>query len=307
MLRWIRRAIILIALTGLLFAGFKLQQKTHFLERGWFSLQQWYNASEWQERSLWLSDYRAVVEAREIEGLHDDVSALTFDPDRRTLFTVTNQNPELIELALDGRVLRRIPLHGFGDAEAVEYVRKDVFVISDEREQRLFKVRVDDATTVLDAADSEQFSLGIGRNGNKGFEGLAYDPDGKRLFVAKERDPIRIYEIHGFPRAPGAPMAVEVSDHPKRDRRLFVRDLSSLQYDRTTGHLLALSDESRLVVEIDTGGHPVSTLRLTRGRHGLKHDVPQAEGVAMDDQGTLYLVSEPNLFYVFRKPSLKPR
>ncbi|MDS4015595.1 MAG: SdiA-regulated domain-containing protein, partial [Candidatus Accumulibacter sp.] len=42
---------------------------------------------------------------------------------------------------------------------------------------------------------------------------------------------------------------------------------------------------------------------LRRGRHGLKADVPQAEGVALDDRGTLYLVSEPNLFYVFsRKP-----
>ena len=35
--------------------------------------------------------------------------------------------------------------------------------------------------------------------GNKGFEGLAYDSVGKRLFVAKERDPMLIYEIHGFP------------------------------------------------------------------------------------------------------------
>ncbi len=41
----------------------------------------------------------------------------------------------------------------------------------------------------LDANDAEQLSLGIGLNGNKGFEGLAYDSAGKRLFVAKERDP----------------------------------------------------------------------------------------------------------------------
>ena len=278
-----------------------------FMQRTLFAAHQWHNAAEWQQRSLLLADYRVVVDGRVTEGLRDDVSALTYDPDRKTLFTVTNKSPELIELSLDGRVLRHIALHGFGDAEAVEYIRRDTYVISDERQQRLFKVRISEDTQRLDAADSEQFSLGIGRNGNKGFEGLAYDPDGRRLFVAKERDPLRIYEIQGFPRTPGAPMAVEVIDQPKRDRRLFVRDLSSLQYDRGTGHLLALSDESRLVVEIDARGRPVSTLSLRRGRHGLKHDVPQAEGVAMDDAGTLYIVSEPNLFYVFVKSPVTSR
>lgn len=289
--------------TAVLAFAFQSEARVGFL-RARFAVQYWLNATEWQQRALWLGDYRVQVEAMPIEGLHAEISALTFDPDRRTLFTVTNQNPELIELSLDGRILRRMPLIGFGDTEAVEYVRKDVFVISDERQQRLFKVRVGAETTRLDAADSEQFSLGIDKQGNKGFEGLAYDPDGKRLFVARERDPIRIYEIYGFPRDPDVPMAVSVIDAPGQYRRLFVRDLSSLQYDRRTGHLLALSDESRMVVEIDTGGQPVSTLRLSRGRHGLKHNVPQAEGVAMDDAGVLYLVSEPNLFYVFRK---KPR
>jgi uncharacterized protein YjiK len=35
----------------------------------------------------------------------------------------------------------------------------------------------------------------------------------------------------------------------------------------------------------------------------LQKTVPQAEGIAMDDDGTMYLVSEPNLFYVFKKPT----
>ena len=152
---------------------------------------------------LWLADYRVVVEGRVIEGLSDDVSALTYDPDRKTLFTVTNKSPERSNCRWTAGVLRHIALHGFGDAEAVEYIRRDTYVISDERQQRLFKVRISEDTQRLDAADSEQFSLGIGRNGNKGFEGLAYDPDGRRLFVAKERDPLRIYEIQGFPRTPG--------------------------------------------------------------------------------------------------------
>jgi uncharacterized protein YjiK len=93
-----------------------------------------------------------------------------------------------------------------------------------------------------------------------------------------------------------------VVNNPKRDAGMFVRDLSSLQYDERSGHLLALSDESRLILELDVDGRPLTTLSLSKGRQGLQKTVPQAEGIAMDDDGTLYLVSEPNLFYVFKKP-----
>jgi uncharacterized protein YjiK len=84
---------------------------------------------------------------------------------------------------------------------------------------------------------------------------------------------------------------------------MFVTDLSSLQYDERSGHLLALSDESRLILELDVDGRPLSTMSLSKGRQGLQKTVPQAEGIAMDDDGTMYLVSEPNLFYVFKKPA----
>ena len=110
--------------------------------------------------------------------------------------------------------------------EAIEYVAPGTYVIADEREQRLVKVRIDDATRVLDAADFQQLSLGIGRNGNKGFEGLAYDAKNQRLLVAKERDPVRIFEVLGFPHVDESrPLALQVNTDPKRDARLFVRDL----------------------------------------------------------------------------------
>ena len=277
-------------------------QYLRLFERTWFNVQ-----ALWQPmnaRSIGLDQYQVAIEAQVIDGLDDDVSALTFDPVRKSLFTVTNKNAELIELSLDGKILRRVALIGFGDPEAVEFISADTYVITDERQQRLIKIHLEKDTTFLDAADAEQMTLGVHMSGNKGFEGLAYDSVGKRLFVAKERDPMLIYEVQGFPHYnPEKSYAVHVVNNPKRDAGMFVRDLSSLQYDERSGHLLALSDESRLILELDVDGRPLTTLSLSKGRQGLQKTVPQAEGIAMDDDGTLYLVSEPNLFYVFKKPA----
>lgn len=215
-------------------------------ERGWFHFTQWQQGEQSGSASLWLPDYRVAIQGKVVAGIDDDLSALTFDPDRNSLIAVTNGNPHWLELSLEGDLLRAIPLVGFGDPEAIEYISEGVYVISDERRQRLLRVEVNEQTSVIDAEQAQQLSLGIDLNGNKGFEGLAYDTAGKRLFVAKERDPVRIYEISGFPYREPSP-SVHIGEH---EARLFVRDLSSLQYDEQTGHLLALSDESRLVIEL---------------------------------------------------------
>ncbi|MCD5991851.1 SdiA-regulated domain-containing protein [Pseudomonas sp. CDFA 553] len=252
-------------------------------------------------QAIGLGGYKVVIEAQPIAGLDSDASALSYDPDRKSLFTVTNKDAQLVELSLDGRTLRRIPLTGFGDSEAVEYISPGVYVISDERKQRLIKIHVDDETTFLDAKDAEQLTLGIGSGNNNGYEGLAYDTKGQRLFVAKERRPVQIIEVRGFPYANVETPNVEVSSDSRRNAEIFVRDISSLQFDERSGHLLALSDESRQIVELDTKGRAVGNVSLSQGSMGLRKTVPQAEGIAMDDEGTLYVVSEPNLFYVFKK------
>ena len=287
--------LILLALL-MFFVG----REYRLMERAWFN---WHVL--WQAKDLatvGLGDYRVTIEAQPIVGLDDDVSALSYDPDRKSLFTVTNKNAEMVELSLDGRILRRIALTGFGDAEAVEYISPGIYVISDEYQQRLIKVHVDDDTLFLDAADAEQLTLGIDAGGNSGFEGLAYDTKGQRLFVAKERKPVQIIEVRGFPNlSTDTPNVIEVASNARRDAGLFVRDLSSLQFDERSGHLLALSDESRQILELDTEGRPIGNVSLSSGQMGLRKNVPQAEGIAMGDDGTLYLVSEPNLFYVFKK------
>ncbi len=80
----------------------------------------------------------------------------------------------------------------------------------------------------------------------------------------------------------------------------FMYDFSGLHFDNNTRHLLFLSHESNLVAEVSLDGIQVSFAELEKGFLGLKKDIPQAEGVTMDNNGNLYIVSEPNLFYSFK-------
>jgi len=295
-LRYFLAALTVLAVCLLLSAG----QEFRLFERAWFNTLAWFQQDERREHGLWLPDYHAEIQAKVVEGLPDDLSALAFDRDRQLLVSVTNQPPQLVELSLDGKLLRTVELRGFSDPEAIEYIAPGLFVIADERDQRLVEVRLASDAQFFDAADAPQLSLGIDLNGNKGLEGLAYDPLNEILLVAKERDPVRIFEIRGFPhRQADAALDVQVTENVERDERLFLRDLSSLDFDEASGHLLVLSDESRLLLELDREGRPISSLSLLAGQHGLTQSVPQAEGVALDDRGVLYLISEPNLFYRF--------
>ncbi|MCO3511955.1 DNA-binding protein [Pseudomonas aeruginosa] len=274
-------ACLLAALLALLVAG---QQQRAF-ERIWFKLEQRYGGDVARENALRLADYRVDIEAR-VLGAESNVSALSFDPSRRSLVSVTNQDPHFLELSLDGELLRRIPLRGFQDPEAIEYIRPGVYVVAEERRQRLVEIHVDADTRVIDIDDprnARKFSLGSANKRNKGFEGLAYDPLRERLFVAREKAPVGIIEVNGFFNDRGE--ALE----------------SSLYYDKASDHLLVLSDESRVVIELDRAGDSLGSLTLRGGNHGLTDDVPQAEGLAMDDRGSLYVVSEPNLFYRFSR------
>lgn len=287
--RYGRNALVVIAILVAVFAV--LEFRLH--KRAWFSFNAWRHSREWRGKSIWLPDYRVVVDALPIEGIEKNLSGLTWNGDTQTLFGVINNPGRIVELSRDGVLLRGIDLRGFEDPEAIEYIGGGEYIVADERTQKVMCVTIDADTTGIQAEGLQRLSLGMGHAGNLGIEGLAWDPANRKLYAAKERNPVHIYEVTGFPQEPNTTMDIEVSGDSGRDSRLFLSDVSSLDFNQRFQHLLVLSHESRVVIEVDKNGHPVSSMSLL--------PIPQAEGLAMDDRDDLYIVSEPNLFYKFTK------
>jgi uncharacterized protein YjiK len=254
--------------------------------------------------ALKLRDYQVVLDGRAIPGL-TDASGLTYNTSTHTLFTVLNQSPYIVELSLDGQVLRKILVEDVGDMEAITYVAGHRFVIADEGDNRLIEVEIPPYATVVQTRHFPQLKLGLDEDGNQNIEGVSWDSVHQRLLIVKEKNPKRLLEVRGFIEPLRSnPGNLSIVDLDRSQQRIgSMRDLSSVTYHDDSGHFLLLSDESRLIKEYDRQGRAVSAMALWKGFHGLRKHVPQAEGIAVGPDKRIYIMSEPNLLYVFRPMS----
>jgi len=290
---WLRWPVWLGALAVV---AYGVAAAMHWDDRGLLWLKERFEGAAVRQESIWLPDYVVDIDAKPLPGMErDEASDLSFNPHTRTLFAVMGKHPFLTELDLDGNVLRKIPLEGWANPEAVAVMEDGLIGIVDERQHDLVMVKVDASTTSLKRSDYQGFELGDAGKGNKGFEGLAWDAMRQRLLIGEERPP-KLYAWSSDGRSP-----LKGEKHALPSDQLDLRNLSALAVDPRTGHLLALSADSNMLLELDEKGDQVSFMVLLGGFNGLKAGIPRAEGVTMDDQGNLYFVSEPNLFYRFRK------
>lgn len=273
----------------------------HLDDRLYFWIQTSWHETEWQNRSLWLPEYRVRIDAKAVPGVSDNLSGLTYDERRDQLWAVVNNPEELLALSTDGEVLARFPLSGFSDVEGITYLGDNLLLLAEERNQALVVVEVPEQRGALFREDYRALTLGIEAGDNQGFEGVGYDRDGDRLFVVKEHSPRKLYEIRGLKASIEGDFNLEVIDREAWIENVFATDLSSVHYDEQTGHLALLSDESKVLMELDGQGKLISFRSLLGGFAGLQDSVPQGEGMTLDDRGNLYLVSEPNLFYRFER------
>ncbi len=268
----------------------------HWDDRGVLWVLERFESPAERQQSIWLPDYHAVIDAKLLPGMEgDEASDVSYNPHSKTLFSVMGKNPFLVELSLQGDVLRKMPLNGWNNPEAVTVMENGLIAVVDERQHSLTIVRIDAGTTALNKADFPSYDLGPSKDQNKAFEAVAWDPRNQQLVLGEERPPaLFTWKSDGSQTLVGAKQKLSSNE-------LDVRNLSALAVDPRTGHLLVLSADSHLLLELDEHGKQVSFMTLLGGFNGLKSTIPRAEGVTMDDEGNLYMVSEPNLFYRFEK------
>ena len=277
-------------------AGYGLAFAMHWDDRGVLWVKERFETPAERQESIWLPDYRAVIDAKLLPGMEkDEASDLSYDPQSKTLFSVMGKNPFLVELTLQGDVLRKMPLVGWSNPEGVTVMGNGLIAITDEREHMLSIVKVDADTRELHRDNFPKYDLGPSKDQNKAFEAVAWDPRNQQLLLGEERPPALFsWKSDGSQTLKGDKQKLPSNE-------LDIRNLSALAIDPRTGHTLVLSADSHLLLELDEKGEQVSFMTLLGGFNGLKNTIPRAEGVTMDEAGTLYMVSEPNLFYRFEK------
>ncbi|MBZ9784753.1 SdiA-regulated domain-containing protein [Pseudomonas sp. REP124] len=288
-LRWYTWLLLVVVVAfGLAFA-------MHWDDRGVLWVKERFESAAEKQESIWLPDYRAVIDAKPLAGMEkDEASDVAYDPQTKTLFSVMGKNPFLAELTLQGDVLRKMPLVGWSNPEAVTVLGNGLLAIVDERDHMVTIVKVDADTRELNIADFPKYDLGPSKDQNKAFEAVTWDARNQQLLLGEERPPALFTW-----KSDGQKL---IGDKQKlASDELDIRNLSALAIDPRTGHTLVLSADSHLLLELDEKGEQVSFMTLLRGFNGLKNTIPRAEGVTMDEAGTLYIVSEPNLFYRFEK------
>lgn len=268
----------------------------HWDDRGVLWVAEGFETPTERLESVWLPDYHAVIDAKLLPGMEkDEASDLAYNPLTKTLFSVMGKNPFLVELTLQGDVLRKMPLNGWNNPEGVTMMENGLMAVVDERQHSLTIIKVDPQTQQLSKADFPSYDLGPSKDQNKAFEAITWDKRNQQLILGEERPPaLFTWKSDGSQTLTGDKQKLANTE-------LDMRNLSALTVDPRTGHLLALSADSHLLLELDEKGEQVSFMTLLGGFNGLKNTIPRAEGVTMDENGTLYMVSEPNLFYRFEK------
>ncbi|EIE6471544.1 YjiK family protein [Escherichia coli] len=222
----------------------------------------------------------------------NNLSSLTYSPHDGYLYATVNKPAKVLKISTNGAIHQIKDMPFIKDAESIEYLTENMFLAADEETSILYLLSIEKD---MEVKIKESIQLDVFKEKkNRGFEGLGWEESSYTLFAAKERKPAKLFSYKLNLNNTSA------KNEPKRKLDVNLKDISGL--DVYKNNLRVLSDESRLLINIDLLTNKKNILlNLRKGHHDLQEDVPQAEGVVTAPNGDIYIVSEPNIFYHFKK------
>jgi uncharacterized protein YjiK len=242
--------------------------------------------------------------------LAQEASAVTYDADTDSLFVVGDGGTSVVQVSKTGALINSMTLAQgsspqgteFYDTEGIAYVGGGKFVLTEERDRKANLFTYVPNTTLTRAA-VQTVKLGT-TVGNIGIEGLTYDPQTSGYIFVKEATPEGIFQT-GIDFAAGT--ATNGSPTTENSTNLFDPALAGLadfsdvfalsNLTTLTGpdktHLLILSQEAGKIINVDRAGTVSSSLMIVKDADNpLTVPNQSHEGLAMDNDGKLYVVSE---------------
>lgn len=258
--------------------------------------------------------------------LAQEASGVAYNPDTDTLFIAGDGSRSITQVSKTGQYIdsMTLPVNAarprgveFDDTEGITYVGNGEFVFTEEREQKLVRFTYVPNTTLQRSATK---TVTFGANvGNVGLEGVTFDKKTGGFIVVKEKDPLGIFAtsvdwdagtVSNNATNLFDPTLVGTTD---LSDVYALANVSALAGAPDADHLVIISQEAGKVLEVDRAGAVKSQFALVKDADNpLSIQDQTQEGVTVDEDGTVYVVSEegggnldhPQL-WVF-KPSTTP-
>jgi uncharacterized protein YjiK len=242
--------------------------------------------------------------------LAQEVSGVTYNWDTDTLFVVGDMGTSVVQVSKTGQLIDSMTLAqgtspqgtDFFDPEGITYIGSGQFVMTEERDRQVVRFTYAPGTT-LNRSGAQTVKLGTFVP-NIGLEGLTFDPTTNGFIIVKEIDPLGIFQT-GIDFTAGT--ATNGSATTENSTNLFnpalaglldFADVFALSNLRSlsgadSSRLLLLSHESGKVLNISRTGVIANALTIVSDPgNPLSVPAQQHEGLTMDGNGILYIVSE---------------
>jgi VCBS repeat-containing protein len=238
--------------------------------------------------------------------LAQEVSAVTYNKDTDTLFVVGDAGTSVVQISKTGELIDSMTLATgsspqgteFYDPEGLTYIGNGQFVMTEERDRNVVLFTYQAGTT-LTRETAKTVDMGT-FSPNLGFEGISYDPLTDGYIIVKEKEPISVFQsgvdFDAGTATNGSPTTENAVDlfAPDNLGIVDIADVFALSnIDPQDDTMLILSQESARILEVDRNGNVLSVMNLySDPNNPLPVENQQHEGITMDADGFIYVVSE---------------